>query len=45
MLCRVKDQERANELLKERYENEIENLKTLVRRQQSQLDDMVNDKR
>ena len=33
------------DILKDRYENEIENLKTLVRRQQRQLDDMVNEKR
>ncbi|XP_028392179.1 centrosomal protein of 89 kDa-like [Dendronephthya gigantea] len=42
---RVKEQERAAELLKEHYENEIQDLRTLVRRQQKQLEDMVNDKR
>jgi hypothetical protein len=35
----------VTDILKDRYENEIENLKTLVRRQQRQLDDMVNEKR
>ena len=42
---RVKEQERATEILIDRYENEIKNLKTLIRRQQKQLEDMVNDKR
>ena len=42
---RVKEQERATEMLRDRYENEIKNLKTLIRRQQKQLEDMVNDKR
>ena len=32
-------------MLRDRYENEIKNLKTLIRRQQKQLEDMVNDKR
>ena len=43
--CRVKEQERATEMLKGRYENEIKNLKILIHRQQNQLEDMVNDKR
>ena len=45
LTLRVKEQERAAELLKDHYENEIQDLRNLVRRQQKQLEDMVNDKR
>lgn len=42
---RVKEQERTTEKMKDRYENEIKGLKILIRQQQRQLEEMVNDKR
>ena len=43
-IWRVKEQEKATEMLKDRYENEINSLKVFIRRQQKQLEDMMNDK-